>query len=175
LLGGILDDTLTGGEANDILLGEGGDDKLFGEYDPASAGTLILPLALQRDILIGGAGADVLRAGIGDDILISGATVYSPRSQLIDRLALDLIRRVWSNPDANLSYDQRVTAIFNGAGNASVNRPRLTPSPQPSPTLINDGVRDQLFGEDGQDWFLAGMIDTVDQMATANETKTDIN
>jgi Ca2+-binding RTX toxin-like protein len=135
LRGGADDDVLRGGDGNDSLSGNGGDDILLGE-----AGDDFLDGNGGRDLLIGGTGADVIHGQSDDDILIAGFTDHDD-----NQAALNAIRAEWTSCR---SYAQRVDNLRNGGCgvNGSV---RLNDT-----TVHDDGVRDVLEGDQGNDWFL---------------------
>jgi uncharacterized protein (TIGR03118 family) len=122
-----------GGAGNDILVGGGGNNILLG-----NAGDDTLIGGAGRDILIGGDGKDRLFGRGNDDILIGGRTDYDANQQ-----ALLQILAAWNTND---SYANRVAAIRSGANGV----PKLD-----STTVHDDGVRDDLFGGPGLDWFFA--------------------
>jgi Ca2+-binding RTX toxin-like protein len=129
--GGAGNDSLTGGGGNNILLGGTGNDVLVG-----GAG---------RDILIGGDGRDHLSGGGNDDILIGGRTAYDAnQTQLFQVLT------AWTSPTA--SYTGRVRTIRTGAGGV----PKLDAT-----TVLDDGVRDDLTGGPGVDWYLGALPDVL--------------
>jgi Ca2+-binding RTX toxin-like protein len=129
--GGAGNDFLKGGGGNNILLGGPGNDVLIG--------------GPGRDILIGGDGRDKLFGRGGDDILIGGSTSHDGNTaELLQILG------VWASP--TMSYNDRVAAIRAGTGGV----PALNPT-----TVSDDGVRDDLFGGSGQDWFFATAPDVI--------------
>jgi uncharacterized protein (TIGR03118 family) len=129
--GGAGDDVLIGGGGNNILLGNAGNDLLVG--------------GPGRDILIGGDGQDALFGRGGDDILIGGRTSHDAKpDELLQILG------VWASP--TMSYNDRVSAIRSGTGGV----PALN-----STTVFDDGVRDDLFGGQGQDWFIGQLPDVL--------------
>jgi Ca2+-binding RTX toxin-like protein len=86
-----------------------------------------------RDLLIGGAGSDTLRGGSGDDILIGGTTDHDNNTS-----ALAAIMREWTSARP---YQKRRANLATGL------LVRGT-------TVLDDAARDDLFGGQGQDWFL---------------------
>ena len=124
--GGDGDDHLYGSLGRDVLVGAAGQDWLFGGPD--------------RDMLIGGASADHLFADGGDDVLIGGATTHDA-----DYAALRAIMAEWT---AFSLIDTRIANLKNGTG---LNGPVVL---TPGGTVTDDGVRDELFGEADDDWFL---------------------
>jgi Ca2+-binding RTX toxin-like protein len=113
-----------GGAGNDFLKGGGGNNILLG-----GPGDDVLVGGPGRDILIGGDGRDRLFGRGGDDILVGGRTSH-------DGSATELLQMLttWASP--TMSYNDRVSAI------------------RSSTTFFDDGVRDDLFGGAGQDWFV---------------------
>jgi len=130
---------LDGGAGNDVLIGGGGSNILLG-----NAGNDILAGRGHRDLLIGGDGRDILYGNGDDDILIGGRTTHDG-----NQTELSQILTAWNAAD---SYTNRVTTIRTGAGGV----PKLD-----STTVIDDGIRDDLFGAAGLDWFFAGMFDRL--------------
>lgn len=130
---------LDGGAGNDVLLAGGGNDILLG-----GAGNDVLIGRGGRDILIGGDGRDILNGGNGDDLLIGGSTTYDTNTA-----ALLQILTEWTSTD---SYSTRVNKLRNGTGGL----PMLDAT-----TVSDDGVRDQLIGGPGMDWFFTGDDDHV--------------
>ncbi len=127
IAGGPGNDILFAGRGNDILVGGDGDDILFG--------------GSGRGLLIGGRGRDLLFAGRGDDVLIGGGTTFDS-----DRAALMAIMAEWST---HAPIDVRIGHLQNGGGlNGDY---RLVKGV----TVLDDRVRDLLFGGPGNDWFLA--------------------
>ena len=131
-----------------ILRGSAGDDTIYaGSGDNIVLGGLgrdTLSGGLGRDLLIGGRGGDLLLGGLGDDVLIGGETVYDA-----DDDALLEVLASWAGPG---SYRARVNALRTGNG-----VPRLN-----STTVIDDQEVDLLFGLLGNDYFLDGMGDILD-------------
>ena len=66
-----------------------------------------------------------------------------------DRVALELLLDAWNTGD---SYATRVAAIRAGTGGV----PKLG-----STTVFDDGVRDDLFGGPGLDWYLRPRADAI--------------
>jgi len=108
------------------------------------AGNDILAGGGGRDLLIGGDGRDLLFGAGNDDILVSGRTAS-------DGKEADLLKilSAWNSTD---SYAVRVANIRSGANGV----PKLDSS-----TVFDDGVRDDLFGGSGLDWFLATLPDVL--------------
>ena len=94
---------------------------------------------MNRDLLIGGHGADRIVGNAGDDILIAGFTSYdsSPGS-------LRAIMDTWTRPD--MSYRDRITKLTSGNGPALLTRGNTA-------IVCSDGENDVLTGSAGQDWF----------------------
>jgi uncharacterized protein (TIGR03118 family) len=129
---------LDGGAGNDHIFGGGGSNILLGGPDND-----VLVGGSARDILIGGDGVDTLFARGGDDILVGASTAYDA-----NHAALLQILKEWNSTDA---FSDRVAALRAGNG-----APKLDSS-----TVIDDGVRDDLFGGPGLDWFLGTLPDRV--------------
>jgi uncharacterized protein (TIGR03118 family) len=129
-----------GGAGNDVLVGGGGNNILLG-----GPGNDVLVGGPGRDLLIGGDGRDVLFGRGGDDILIGGSTSHDGKpAELLQILT------AWTAP--GVSYNDRVAAIRSGANGV----PKLD-----STTVTDDGVRDDLFGGPGQDWFIGQLPDVL--------------
>jgi len=139
LFGGVGNDSLsaTGSTAGTVIVGGEGNDSLTG-------GT-------GRDILIGGAGGDTVRGGDGEDILIGGFTDFDG-----DLAALRAIRAEWVRTDATQST--RVNRLRGAGGGLNLGF-FLVPG-----TVDDDGVRDNLYGEGGTDWFFARKVTVVDNL-----------
>ncbi len=159
LIGGNGDDTLTGNaKTSTVIVGGGGIDILTG-------GSL-------RDILIGGAGADTLTGGTGankivggsgtnEDLLIGGATSHdSNGSALLSLLAEWTSSRSYNDRVANL----RGTGIgVRANGNAFLQN-------TPTDTLLGDANSiDSLTGALGNDYFIAGVEDLLNDLVAATE------
>jgi uncharacterized protein (TIGR03118 family) len=127
-----------GGAGNDVLIGGGGNNILLG-----GPGNDVLVGGPGRDILIGGDGRDVLIGRGNDDILIGGSTTHDGSTA-----ELQQILAIWNGPG---SYNDRVTALRTGASAVKLD----------STTVMDDGVRDDLFGGSGLDWFFATAPDKI--------------
>lgn len=132
LFGGDGNDTLNAGSStvNNVLVGGAGNDGLYG--------------GSGRDLLIGGLGVDVLRGGGGDDILIGDYTDYDANLQ-----ALVALMKEWGRTDAD--YTTRLKHLQGSLSGGLNDAYRLTAS-----TVHNDNAIDNLYGEAGIDWFIAG-------------------
>lgn len=121
-----------GGTGNDRITGGRGNDILIGGEgnDKLYGGTA------GRDILIGGMGADYLKgrdgsgqtSGDDSDILVGGSLTIEND--------LDALASIYGSWTSKIAYQTRVATL-------SGSLPK-----------IEDGVRDQLFGGSGDDWFL---------------------
>jgi len=158
--GGTGNDTLDGGGGNDILLGCDGNDRLDGgagaDILVGGAGDDCLIGGAGNDLMIGGFGADQLHGNSGDDILIAGNTNYDSNIDV-----LNSISQTWNSGQ---SYQSRVQAL---SGTLEENG-----------SVFDDGAVDQLYGQQGRDWFFAnvdgsGVRDIVD--ATAQEAVEDVD
>ncbi len=127
--GGADNDCLNGGDGNDIILGGAGNDTLKGGNG--------------RDLLIGGLGADWLYGGSDDDLLIGGTTTHDA-----NRTALEAVMLEWGR--TNASYSTRIGRLRDGNSGGLNGSIRLNSS-----TVQNDAQVDQLFGEQGSDWFFS--------------------
>jgi Ca2+-binding RTX toxin-like protein len=110
-----------------------------------------------RDLLIGGLGADVLRGGDGDDVLVGGSTTHDD-----DPDALAALMAEWQS---SADYATRVARLRGPAGGLNGN------TFLDAGALLDDQATDQLFGENGQDWFLAPVAGEV-MDKKRNETVT---
>jgi Tol biopolymer transport system component len=140
LYGGAGDDKLAGGPGNDIIVGGDGNDFLWGDNG--------------NDLLIGGAGTDKLMGGKGDDVLVGSS--YSEEN---NRVALRAIMDEWERTD--ISYVLKCLHLTYGANVgpvAGLNGDWVLDET----TITDDGVRDKVFGEQGQDYFLIGLEDATD-------------
>jgi Ca2+-binding RTX toxin-like protein len=134
LMGGANSDTLRGRGNHDILVGGAGADFLFGGNG--------------RDLLIGGTGVDLLAGGSGQDILIGGSTAHDP-----SETALQAILTEWLRTD--VTYEARIQHLT-GATTGGLNGSSLLRfQNQPSDTVKDDGVADELRGQGDQDWFFS--------------------
>ncbi|MDB5335920.1 MAG: hypothetical protein JWN70_1539 [Planctomycetaceae bacterium] len=146
LNGGTGNDTLSGGSGDDILNGGDGTDTLSG-----NAG---------RDLLIGGLGRDTLHGGDDDDLLVGGTTTFDT-----DPIALRAIASEWTS---SRTYAAR---IANLSGTGTGTRNNGTRYLLPGTTVINDSSIDDLYGEGGNDWFIANLNDVLHDRGT-KETLT---
>ena len=120
-------------------MGGGGNNVLLG-----NAGNDVLVGGSGRDVLIGGDGRDVLVGRGGDDILIGGRTSHDgSQAELLQILG------VWASP--TMSYNDRVAALRTGPAAVKLD----------ATTVSDDGVRDDLFGGPGLDWFFATAPDVI--------------
>jgi len=113
----------------------------------------ILDGGADNDTLIGGGGANILLGGLGndwlhggnrdEDILIGGTTTHDDNSA-----ALLQILAAWTSTTE--SFNMRMDKIHNGTGGL----PKLDDT-----TVMNDGVRDWLFGGPSQDWIFKNAND----------------
>jgi Ca2+-binding RTX toxin-like protein len=151
LAGNAAANDISGGNGDDIILGLAGNDTLDG-----NAG---------MDIVAGGSGADTVHGNNGDDILVGGVLTYADESSFaINQAALNAIMAEWTR---NLAYSMRIGHLtvnssggFNGGFMLN------------SSTVQDDFAVDMLFGDAGQDWFLAEINDIV--KTTKGEMVTDL-
>jgi uncharacterized repeat protein (TIGR01451 family) len=157
LLGNDGNDHLFGGIGNDRMYGQAGNDQVFGEAGSdigvGGDGNDKLFGGSGRDVLIGGDGLDTLFGEAHDDILVAGPTLHDE-----DDEALQAILAEWTSSN---SYTTRVNNIRSGGGQNGVFTLDDT-------TVIDDGVKDTLWGNSGLDWFLFGDGDKLKDKA-ANE------
>lgn len=100
----------------------------------------------------------VAAAGGGDeDLLAAGGLTYS---QPLDRTALEALRTAWIS---NQSYNARRTSLKTGVGAGS--QYRLA-----ADSYLADTATDQLFAEDGNDWFLVEDVSEVLDLDAGEES-----
>jgi Ca2+-binding RTX toxin-like protein len=137
------DDLLFGGNGDDALEGRDGDDRLDG-------GT-------GRDILIGGTGRDGLFGGPDDDLLVGGPIAFPVLGE-----AVLAISQEWTSPHDYLTRVRNIRGEPNPLFDERRNGDFFL---QLGLTIPGDGVRDEVFGGDGQDWFVIGPFDVTDVVA----------
>lgn len=123
IYGGTGDDRIVGGSGHDLVLGHDGNDAIVG-------GT-------QRDVIIGGEGRDRVQGGPNDDLVIGGSTSLDDE---VDPAELKRVHRIWRGSG---SYDQRVEKLQTSSHYQLI----------PEETVLDDGERDMLVGNSGEDWF----------------------
>jgi Ca2+-binding RTX toxin-like protein len=149
LVGNAADNDISGGNGDDIILGWSGNDTLSG--------------GSGLDIAVGGSGADTVHGNNMDDILVAASLTYANEStSSINRAALDAIMAEWHR---TLAYSLRIDHLSVNPSDGLNSGYMLNAS-----TLLDDGATDTLFGDAGQDWFLAGINDVV--KTTKGETVT---
>ena len=154
LTGGLGNDCLNGGRGNDFLLGGAGNDTLIGgdgnDVLSGGEGCDNLSGGAGRDILIGGRGSDSLNGVADDDILIGGYTVFDDNATVLTSLMAE-----WSSTRSNAAR------VANLKGTGTGTRANGSIFLKTSVTVIDDGVRDDLFGGGGSgvDWLLLGTGD----------------
>jgi hypothetical protein len=130
VLGGMGNDSLSGGPGGNVLVGGDGNDTIRGGPD--------------GDILIGDSGADSLTAGAFGDILIGGWTDHEPVTD-VNRAVLQSILDEW-RLDSSYRFTHLASGWFNGWG---INGSNLLNSN----TVHDDVSTDTLTGGGGVDWF----------------------
>ncbi len=139
VIGGGLNDSITGNTLNNIILGGMGDDTILG-------GT-------GRDVLVGGVGADSIQGQGGDDLLISGSTTHDS-----NQAALRTVLAEWTNTAKN--YNTRVTNL-----RAGVSGIRLQAAGAGA-TVFDDGASvDTMTGGTETDWYFSSAIDIITDLA----------
>jgi len=119
---------------------------------PRNLGWLAIVAGL--DLIVGGLGMDVVHGNQMDDILVGGSLTYaSDSTSVINRAALDAIMAEWRR---NLAYSLRIDHLSVNPSGGFNSGFMLNSS-----TVVDDGVVDTLYGDAGQDWFLAGINDVV--------------
>jgi PKD domain/RTX calcium-binding nonapeptide repeat (4 copies) len=147
---------LYGGAGNDWLQGGGGDNVLVG-----GGGKNVLIGGPSRDLMIGGSGASSLIGVGGDDLMIAGTTAYDANDA-----ALSAIMAEWTS---GRSYATRL-ANLSGTGSGPRNNGNIfLIASGPNATVFDNGVVDELFGGDGQDWFFASLAQDIIHGRRASE------
>jgi len=149
LIGGRGDDTIVAGSGNDAVFGYDGDDLLDG-----GSGLDFLSGGSGNDILLGGSGCDWLSGGRGRDLLIGGwgsDTLLGGRDDDIligARVTLDhqQLRDASDTWNSGQNYQTRV-AWLTGPGDLL----------EPNTTVLDDGERDRLKGDQDRDLFFADL------------------
>jgi hypothetical protein len=91
-----------------------------------------------NDVIVGGGGLDLMTGGAGGDLMI-GSTAFNH-----DPIALEAIRREWTNPNADFMTTMG-DLLFGGGLNGDV---KLIPGQ----TMISDGVVDIITSNGGSNW-----------------------
>ncbi len=156
--GGVGSDVLRGGRGNDRLYGGEGDDVLYGDW-----GIDMLVGDAGNDLLIGGLHKDKLRGGAGDDILIGGTTTYDDNAA-----ALAAIMSEWTSGGWFKVRTRRLDAGLD-APTAGLVRLKRSVTAGDGLTVLDDSVRDVLYGNQGNDWFLH-FADKVADAAAVDRT-----
>jgi Ca2+-binding RTX toxin-like protein len=165
LYGNAGNDTLYGGPGDDWLYGDAGIDTLYGESGNnvllGGAGNDVLDVlfgaeAWGRNLLIGGLGADILDGGPGEEILIGGTTAYDSKAA-----ALTAVMRQWV---LDTPFETRRTNLDAGVTDplAGVIQLKKKDKTNLKGTVLDDKVRDQLFGGGGDDWLFDFAKDETD-------------
>jgi Ca2+-binding RTX toxin-like protein len=136
-----------GGAGNDVIVGGGGRNIELG-----GSGNDVLVGGAAGDFLIGGTGRDALVGGSGGDILVGGQTSHDG-----NQAALVQILNAWN---AAASYNDRVAAIRAGTDGV----PSLDAT-----SVMDDGVRDDLVGGPGLDWFIGQPPDRLHGRTSAEQ------
>jgi Ca2+-binding RTX toxin-like protein len=123
-------DFLIGGMGNDTLVGTDGNELLDG-----GPGKDLLNSGLGNDVLIGGLGQDNLRGEAGSDLLLGGTTIYQ------DSQSYAALLNTWSS---SASYAARIQQMESDLFAARL---------QSEETVLDDGIADEVFGGEGNDWF----------------------
>ncbi len=146
IFAGADDDEIEGGDGADLLFGEAGDDEIEGDdgADVLSGGSGNDELrgGKGRDLLIGGLGSDELRGEHEDDILVANQVTFEDETA-----ALQAVLAEWNS---GRSYSARVANIRGPGASTRLNGSYFLNST----TVLSDNAVDQLFGSNGQDWFI---------------------
>ena len=180
--GGAGNDEIKGGSGNDILMGEAGDDNLWGGDG--------------RDIVIGGTGADRIHGDAHDDILIAGFTAFEsefnqwapsaflPATRLTlnqQRTALESIMAEWASSRSYADRRNNIRGAGTGTRLNGNNFFRVSDTVMTNNTVFDDASVDQLWGDNGTDWFFANLNSdpgsVLDQIKdrSGNESQEDID
>jgi hypothetical protein len=155
ITGGGGDDIVFAGSGEDVILGGSGKDEIHGEGDSdlavgGSGNDTILGYE-GRDVLFGGTDVDIVTGNEGDDILVAGRS----------NLSVEHLISIVSEWNSTRSYLERVDNIHDGPSatpdklnTAFLIGPNRPASPQ---TAFDDGRRDELTGDDGNDFFFANV------------------
>ncbi|MCO6454551.1 MAG: autotransporter-associated beta strand repeat-containing protein [Pirellulaceae bacterium] len=169
-------DNVSGRGGNDIIFGGGGIDQLFGsdgdDYIHAGSGNDLVDGGLGDDVLIGAAGNDNLSGNYGNDILLGGAG----DDQLLGRQGDDVLLggsdldRVRGDAGNDLIVGGNAANVSDATTDAALRsiladwvmfRPAV---PAGLGTLLTDGFRDLLIGDQGADAFHRSMLpDLLDE------------
>jgi Ca2+-binding RTX toxin-like protein len=146
LYGDAGNDKLYGGPGNNVLLGGAGNDRLDVREDAE---------AEDRNLLIGGAGIDALYGGLGEEILIGGTTRYDGKAA-----ALTAVMEAWTSGD---SFESRCGQLEGGFTDSMGTFVQLKPKTKTDRkgTVLDDGVRDTLFGDPASDWLFLFKKDQI--------------
>jgi hypothetical protein len=101
-----------------------------------------------RNLLIGGYGLDTLQGGPGEEILVGGTTTYDGNVK-----ALAAVMRQWASAD---SFDDRWSELdigFTDPVAGFIQLRRMTVA-YPKGKVLDDRVRDEIFGDAGSNWLL---------------------
>ncbi len=132
-----------------IVLGGRGDDtinvsgNLRGNIVVGGPGDDVIIGSNGRDILIGGAGRDVLRGLGGEDIVVGGGVKFGANIAVLDAVMAE-----WSGRG---NFRARLNGIRTGTG-VNINLS----------SVVDDQVRDSVFGGAGTDLLVAGRSDITD-------------
>jgi hypothetical protein len=137
LFSGTAFEDVTGSEFSDEIEGNVRDNTLVG-----LSGKDDVDGKEGNDLLIGGDDADELEGDDGRDIVIGTFTLLDE-----DPVALQAILTVWNSDD---DYTTRIDTIRTGSGPV-LKGVKL----EAETTVLDDGFKDELEGDDNRDWFFA--------------------
>jgi Ca2+-binding RTX toxin-like protein len=143
-------DFLSSRDGDDILVGGEGDDQLDDISPPPAGGPV------ERNILIGGRGADRLRGfGGKEELMIGGATVHDASFA-----ALRAIRDEWTSEQPMRTR----VAHLRGTTGGGLNGAFLLKLAAPNATVFDDAIADIILagGNNKPDWFFAADDDATD-------------
>ena len=150
MLGGYLDDNVSGGDDNDSLIGQNGEDALFG-----NAGNNTLFGFAGDDTLLGGAGSDDLMGGDGNDKLYGSWASFET-----DMSAEMFVAYMNANADPafdNASYSEILASKYFEGIDTSI----ATTTMQMGTGDGASGGFDRLFGGNGSDVIIMGQGDSA--------------
>jgi hypothetical protein len=171
--GGNGNDSIVGSDGNDILLGGPGSDLIRGDRgnDVLLGGDAsdMIEGGPGRDVIIGGLGGDQLFGSNDDDIMIAGdldlgnGPYIDPDTGVIDMFVFD----------ADIAVLQSINADWMKPASLASRMMRLEDRLN-STTIIDDFIRDSLYGQNDSDWFLTVTEDVVRDLR-ANDVRQNLD
>lgn len=156
---------INGGRGDDVILSGGGNDRIKAgsgnDIVMAGGGNDRVDAGRGEDLLIGGDGADRLRGRKNDDLLIAGTTAFDD-----NHAALEEILAEWTS---SRDFDTRVMNLRDGSGSTErLNGDTFLVSEGSDATVFDDGVKDNLKGDRGHDWFFASNDDDIRRLRSGD-------